>query len=394
MSTPSTDTLYSQSPHSPIDKREARRKLKAQHRAGQYLDPTYVTCLVLLLALLYWVLPIPGIFELLYRRRHSACSCDHTAAVTQKPAMPWQKQFTLSSRSKGCHLALDHIVPESLPWKHTDEGPDDSASHTKASLIGPSITLPITDGRLNLGTWQGLYLCEMRRIAHRRKIVLQSTLSIDPFPVAPQKECGVPSCLVCYADLQKTRCRPTFFAVTRSRKLRGLVRTFRPAHAPILPTVRLAGLQACHLPTHRLAELQTRMIRRRVCGLADLPTTLRSVIRKLADSLIQRHDPATQGKVTSAASKVRTRRSAGSQKCRFADTSRSELVDPQPRDCVDTVKTRSRAAVHPPRSSDLNRTFHWHNHIDLELNVKSSLSKRFVEKGQSLVSLQNRHECG
>ncbi|ETS61090.1 hypothetical protein PaG_05035 [Moesziomyces aphidis] len=219
MSTPSTDTLYSQSPHSPIDKREARRKLKAQHRAGQYLDPTYVTCLVLLLALLYWVLPIPGIFELLYRRRHSACSCDHTAAVTQKPTMPWQKQFTLSSRSKGCHLvtneimphieeglkgvkvgmltlfiqhtsaalslnenfdrdvrtdmdmALDHIVPESLPWKHTDEGPDDSASHTKASLIGPSITLPITDGRLNLGTWQGLYLCEMRRIAHRRKIV-------------------------------------------------------------------------------------------------------------------------------------------------------------------------------------------------------------------------------
>lgn len=116
MSTPSTDTLYSQSPHSPIDKREARRKLKAQHRAGQYLDPTYVTCLVLLLALLYWVLPIPGIFELLYRRRHSTCSCDHAAAVTQKPTMPWQKQFTLSSRSKGCHLVTNEIMP------HIEEG--------------------------------------------------------------------------------------------------------------------------------------------------------------------------------------------------------------------------------------------------------------------------------
>lgn len=52
--------------------------------------------------------------------------------------------------------ALDHVIPESLPWRHTDEGPDDSASHSKASIIGPSITIPITDGRLNLGTWQGI----------------------------------------------------------------------------------------------------------------------------------------------------------------------------------------------------------------------------------------------
>lgn len=63
------------------------------------------------------------------------------------------------------------MVPESLPWKHTDEGPDDSVSHTKASIIGPTITIPITDGRLNVGTWQGIYLCEFRRLAHKRKIV-------------------------------------------------------------------------------------------------------------------------------------------------------------------------------------------------------------------------------
>lgn len=68
-------------------------------------------------------------------------------------------------------MALDRVVPESLPWKHTDEGPDDSVSHTKTSLIGPSVTIPITDGRLNLGTWQGITLCEFRKLSHRRKIV-------------------------------------------------------------------------------------------------------------------------------------------------------------------------------------------------------------------------------
>ncbi|EJF67043.1 hypothetical protein DICSQDRAFT_96079 [Dichomitus squalens LYAD-421 SS1] len=138
--------------------------------------------------------------------------------------MGWQKTFTLAKRSKGCHLvtdevlaqiepglrgvqvgvlylfiqhtsaaltinenfdkalwgalldvvadmdmALDNIVPESLNWRHTDEGPD--VSHTKTSLVGTSICLPITDGRLNLGTWQGIYLTEFRHAPHSRRIV-------------------------------------------------------------------------------------------------------------------------------------------------------------------------------------------------------------------------------
>ncbi|KAG2159960.1 uncharacterized protein EDB93DRAFT_1237209 [Suillus bovinus] len=66
-------------------------------------------------------------------------------------------------------MALDNIVPESLNWKHTDEGPD--VSHTKTSLIGATISIPITDGRLNLGTWQGIYLTEFRHAAHSRRIV-------------------------------------------------------------------------------------------------------------------------------------------------------------------------------------------------------------------------------
>ncbi|KAK0208262.1 hypothetical protein DFS33DRAFT_1302475 [Desarmillaria ectypa] len=133
--------------------------------------------------------------------------------------MGWQKTFTLSRRSKGCHLitdevrsnikeglegisvgmlflfvkhtscaltlnenwdkdvrkdmdmALDHIVPESLNWLHTDEGPDDSVSHTKASLVGPTVSIPITNGQLNLGTWQGIYLTEFRHLTHTRQVV-------------------------------------------------------------------------------------------------------------------------------------------------------------------------------------------------------------------------------
>ncbi|KAJ3777988.1 hypothetical protein FB446DRAFT_715189 [Lentinula raphanica] len=133
--------------------------------------------------------------------------------------MGWQRTFTLGQRSKGCHLvtsevvsqiqsglkdvqvgmlflfvkhtscaltlnenydpdvrkdmdmALDCIVPESLDWIHTDEGPDDSVSHTKSSLVGSTVSIPITNGSLNLGTWQGIYLTEFRRMAHTRTIV-------------------------------------------------------------------------------------------------------------------------------------------------------------------------------------------------------------------------------
>jgi len=133
--------------------------------------------------------------------------------------MGWQTTFTLSRRAKGCHLvtnevaghiqdglkdvkagmlflfiqhtsaaltinencdpdvrkdmnmALDKMVPEDLNWLHTDEGPDDSVSHTKASLLGSTVSVPITNGQLNLGTWQGIYLTEFRHMPHSRKIV-------------------------------------------------------------------------------------------------------------------------------------------------------------------------------------------------------------------------------
>lgn len=58
---------------------------------------------------------------------------------------------------------FDRAVPEDAPyWTHTFEGPDDMPAHIKASLLGPSLSIPIAGGRLGLGTWQGVYLCEHR----------------------------------------------------------------------------------------------------------------------------------------------------------------------------------------------------------------------------------------
>lgn len=65
------------------------------------------------------------------------------------------------------------MVPEDAShYLHTDEGPDDMTSHIKASILGCSLSIPVTDGELNLGTWQGIYLCEHRNHGGRRRIVL------------------------------------------------------------------------------------------------------------------------------------------------------------------------------------------------------------------------------
>ena len=68
--------------------------------------------------------------------------------------------------------AMNHAVPESLPYVHTLEGPDDMPAHVKASMMGASVMVPIGDGRLQLGTWQGIYLCEHRDRAGGRRLVV------------------------------------------------------------------------------------------------------------------------------------------------------------------------------------------------------------------------------
>ncbi len=128
-----------------------------------------------------------------------------------------QTEFTLSARPRGCHLItgevlaqlpplppagllhlfirhtsaaltlnenadpdvrsdlsaiLDRLVVEREPWyEHTLEGSDDMPAHAKSTLVGASITVPITGGHLNLGTWQGIYLCEFRNHGGARRLV-------------------------------------------------------------------------------------------------------------------------------------------------------------------------------------------------------------------------------
>ena len=128
-----------------------------------------------------------------------------------------QKEFQLRARTRGCHLVTDevvrglgalpevgvlhlllkhtsaglclnenwdadvrhdmneifnHLVPENQPYfKHTLEGSDDMPAHAKSALVGATLTIPITGGRLNLGTWQGIYLCEFRNHGGARTIV-------------------------------------------------------------------------------------------------------------------------------------------------------------------------------------------------------------------------------
>ena len=67
---------------------------------------------------------------------------------------------------------FNHLIKEGEPYyQHTLEGLDDMPAHAKCSIIGPSLTIPISNGKLNLGTWQGIYLCEFRDYGGARKIV-------------------------------------------------------------------------------------------------------------------------------------------------------------------------------------------------------------------------------
>lgn len=69
--------------------------------------------------------------------------------------------------------AMKEIVPENRSlYTHTLEGSDDMPAHIKSSLFGQSLSIPITNSNLNVGTWQGIYLCEFRNQKHRRRLVL------------------------------------------------------------------------------------------------------------------------------------------------------------------------------------------------------------------------------
>jgi secondary thiamine-phosphate synthase enzyme len=70
---------------------------------------------------------------------------------------------------------FNKMIPENAPYyQHTLEGPDDMPAHIKSSLLGNNVNVPISNGKLNLGTWQGIYLCEHRNSGGERKIVISA----------------------------------------------------------------------------------------------------------------------------------------------------------------------------------------------------------------------------
>ncbi len=68
--------------------------------------------------------------------------------------------------------AFDQLAPETAPYRHGAEGPDDMPAHIKSALTSTSLTIPVSAGRMTLGTWQGVYLIEHRARPHQRQIVL------------------------------------------------------------------------------------------------------------------------------------------------------------------------------------------------------------------------------
>ena len=108
--------------------------------------------------------------------------------LRQLPALPEKGLLNLLVKHTSAALALNEnadpdvrhdlneifnrLVPENAPYYlHTLEGDDDMPAHAKSVIVGASLTIPITDRRLNLGTWQGIYLCEFRDYGGSRKIV-------------------------------------------------------------------------------------------------------------------------------------------------------------------------------------------------------------------------------
>lgn len=85
-------------------------------------------------------------------------------------------------------MMLNRIVPEDMPFRHSCEGPDDMPAHVKACFLGSNLTVPVSDGKLNLGTWQGVWLCEHRDRAGSRKILVTVNGALrdpDRTPLSP-----------------------------------------------------------------------------------------------------------------------------------------------------------------------------------------------------------------
>ncbi|KAI7893875.1 uncharacterized protein EV154DRAFT_500332 [Mucor mucedo] len=128
--------------------------------------------------------------EIRLNQRRRGCHLVHKEIVGQLPELKTFKigmanvflQHTSASLminenfdsdvQKDMEMGLNKIVPEDFPYIHTAEGSDDMPGHLKSGIVGVSLNIPITDGKLNLGTWQGIYLCEHRNSGGSRRVIV------------------------------------------------------------------------------------------------------------------------------------------------------------------------------------------------------------------------------
>ena len=126
--------------------------------------------------------------EIVLSGRRRGCHLVTSEIEAELPELPTTGLLNLFVRHTSCGLsinencdptvrsdmskALDQMVPEDeMLYDHSDEGPDDMPSHVKSSMIGVSVTIPIKNKELALGTWQGIYLCEFRNHGGSRRII-------------------------------------------------------------------------------------------------------------------------------------------------------------------------------------------------------------------------------
>jgi secondary thiamine-phosphate synthase enzyme len=103
-------------------------------------------------------LPQAGIMHIFIQHTSAGLSLNENADITVR---------------KDFETVFNKLVPEGQPYYlHNSEGNDDMPAHIKSALVGSSVSIPITNGKVNLGTWQGIYLCEFRNNGGRRKLVV------------------------------------------------------------------------------------------------------------------------------------------------------------------------------------------------------------------------------
>ena len=127
--------------------------------------------------------------EITLKPRHRGFHLVTNEIVSQLPELPKTGIVNIFTKHTSCGLTINEnadpdvrvdmetifnrLVEENRPdYVHTLEGADDMPAHAKSTLSGVSLTIPITNGRLNLGTWQGIYLCEYRNYGGARKLVV------------------------------------------------------------------------------------------------------------------------------------------------------------------------------------------------------------------------------